>query len=288
MADTVFVNSITLSDEDWFNDLNRLHYTIFADPANVTAAMNTLLAPVIDAAGDTIVGTAADTVGRLPAAATVAAHATTMDPWNARVVTLSGSAVTFTDITDADYVGQTVLLIMNAAHIWTDGAVFDVQGGATHTCAAGDQVLLVATAVDAFDVTIFPALMASQAMQEAGTDVLTPVTPGRQHFHPSAAKGWAKADYAGSAAASYNVSSITDVGTGVVQVNWNTDFSSAHYSVVANAILDPGATAATTPLAVIGNTNFLAASVQIVTVVLSTYGAVDLNYVTVTAFGDQA
>ena len=96
-------------------------------------------------------------MARKPATATVAAHATTMDPWVARVVTLSGSAVTFTDIADADYIGQTVLLIMNAAHIWTDGAVFDVQGGATYTTAAGDQVLLVATAVDAFDVTISPA-----------------------------------------------------------------------------------------------------------------------------------
>lgn len=113
---------------------------------------------ILDAAGDFIQATAADTAARYPAAATVAAHATTTDPWVARVVTLSGGAVTFADIADADYVGQQVLLIMNAAHIWTDGAVFDVQGGATYTTAAGDQVLLVATAVDAFDVTIFPAL----------------------------------------------------------------------------------------------------------------------------------
>src|SRR3990167_2018150 len=88
-----------------------------------------IAASIIDAAGDLIVGTAADTVARKPATATVAAHATAMDPWVARVVTLSGSAVTFTDIADADYIGQTVLHIMNAAHIWTDGAVFDVQGG---------------------------------------------------------------------------------------------------------------------------------------------------------------
>lgn len=101
----------------------------------------------------------------LPAAATVAAHATTCDPWNARVVTLSGAAVTFTDLADADYVGQRVLLIMNAAHVWTDGAVFDVQGGATYTCAAGDWVEIVATAVDAFDVTIIPALGQPVAMQ---------------------------------------------------------------------------------------------------------------------------
>lgn len=96
---------------------------------------------------------------------TVAAHATTCDPWGAEVVLLSGSAVTFTDLADADYVGQRVLLLMNAAHVWTDGAVFDVQGGATYTTAAGDWVELVATAVDAFDVTIFPALGQPVSMQ---------------------------------------------------------------------------------------------------------------------------
>ena len=122
-------------------------------------------AGVMTTLGDWVWASAANTPARLPAAATVAAHATTCDPWSARVVTLSGSAVTFTDIADADYVGQRVLLLMNAAHVWTDGAVFDVQGGATYTTAAGDWVELVATAVDAFDVTIFPALGQPVSMQ---------------------------------------------------------------------------------------------------------------------------
>lgn len=38
MADTTFVNNVTLTDADWFNDLNRLHYTIFGDPADDAAA----------------------------------------------------------------------------------------------------------------------------------------------------------------------------------------------------------------------------------------------------------
>src|SRR3990167_7629725 len=111
----------------------------------------------ITAAGDTWEASASGGFVKRSAPATVAAHPTTSDPWGAHIVTLSGSAVTFTDLAVADYVGQSVLLIMNAAHIFTDGAVFDVQGGATYTTASGDQVLLVATAVDAFDVTIFPA-----------------------------------------------------------------------------------------------------------------------------------
>lgn len=43
MSSTVFVNGVTLSDEDWFNDLNRLHYTIFSDPADIAAVRTALL-----------------------------------------------------------------------------------------------------------------------------------------------------------------------------------------------------------------------------------------------------
>lgn len=38
MADTTFVDGSTLTAADWFNDVNRLHYTIFGDPANADAA----------------------------------------------------------------------------------------------------------------------------------------------------------------------------------------------------------------------------------------------------------
>jgi hypothetical protein len=35
MAHTVFVNQQTLTDADWFNDLDRLHYEILGDPQSV-------------------------------------------------------------------------------------------------------------------------------------------------------------------------------------------------------------------------------------------------------------
>lgn len=166
----------------WLNALDAFYFTLFnsattpaqaltalgvtayiqtllddTDAATAAATLQVIANTLLTTTGDSIIASGANTPARLAAAATVAAHATTTNPWSARIVTLSGGAVTFTDIADAPYIGASVLLIMNAAHIWTDGAVFDVQGGATYTTAAGDQVLLVATAVDAFDVTIFPA-----------------------------------------------------------------------------------------------------------------------------------
>ena len=78
----------------------------------------------------------------------------------------------------------------------------------------------------------FTTIAATQAQQETGTAVTAPVTPGRQQFHPSAAKGWVTFNGTGTVAigASYNVSSITDNGTGDYTVNFTTVFSSANYA----------------------------------------------------------
>lgn len=37
MTSTTFTNGSTLTDDDYFNDLDRLHYDILGDPANITA-----------------------------------------------------------------------------------------------------------------------------------------------------------------------------------------------------------------------------------------------------------
>jgi hypothetical protein len=42
MTSTVFVDGVTLTDDDWFNDVNRLHYTILNDPANVSDVLTAL------------------------------------------------------------------------------------------------------------------------------------------------------------------------------------------------------------------------------------------------------
>lgn len=50
MTATVFVNGVTLTDDDWFNDLNRLHYTLLGDPATSTAVFNAITAHGADVA----------------------------------------------------------------------------------------------------------------------------------------------------------------------------------------------------------------------------------------------
>ena len=81
---------------------------------------------------------------------------------------------------------------------------------------------------------------ATQAEQETGTSTTVPVTPGRQHFHPSAVKGWVMANTAGASVASYDVSSITDNGAGDATVNWATALSTANYCVATGYELSAG------------------------------------------------
>jgi hypothetical protein len=70
---------------------------------------------------------------------------------------------------------------------------------------------------------------ATQAEQEAGSSTTVFTSPGRQQYHPSAAKAWVSFNGQGTVAirSSYNVSSITDNGTGDYTVNFTTAFSGA-------------------------------------------------------------
>lgn len=73
---------------------------------------------------------------------------------------------------------------------------------------------------------------ATQAEQETGTAVNVFTSPGRQQYHESACKAWLQCDGAGVVAASYNIASVTDVGTGQYGINIDTDMSSAAYCVL--------------------------------------------------------
>lgn len=81
--------------------------------------------------------------------------------------------------------------------------------------------------------------MAAQSDQETATSTTLPVTPGRQQYHPSACKGWAYANGAGtSVLASYNLNGITDNGGADITFNWETDMSSANYCAVGGVQFD--------------------------------------------------
>lgn len=74
--------------------------------------------------------------------------------------------------------------------------------------------------------------VATQADMESGTSNIVMVTPGMQQFHPSAVKCWIVCGVTGNILASYNITSITDTGTGDVAITIATDFSSVNWSCV--------------------------------------------------------
>lgn len=130
---------------------------------------------------------------------------------------------------------------------------------------------------------------ASQADQETATSTTTFVSPGRQQFHPSAAKAWVAFTSITSTAvigtASYNITSLTDNGSGDTTVVFGTDFSGADtYTGVVCSDITEGSTL-NTPGPVNSYTR-AAGSHRIVTVNSAGSGQ-DQAYTAGVWFGDQ-
>jgi hypothetical protein len=102
------------------------------------------------------------------------------------------------------------------------------SGGTTALTLATDQTATFASSIST--TAISGTVVATQANQETGTSTTTVVSPGRQQYHPSASKFWCIADVSGNITASYNMTSVTDTGTGSITFNINVDFSSANWS----------------------------------------------------------
>jgi hypothetical protein len=80
------------------------------------------------------------------------------------------------------------------------------------------------------------ATAASQAEMEAASSNTVFATPLNLKWHPGVAKAWANVNGAGTVInASHNVASITDTGTGVLDVTLTTAFSSASYVILITA-----------------------------------------------------
>lgn len=125
----------------------------------------------------------------------------------------------------------------------THGASLVLPGSANITTAAGDYAVFRGYASSVVRCVMYsriasePLAFATQAQMETGSSNVVAVPPGRQHFHQSASKAWVQFDGTGTVTilASYNVTSITDNGTGDYTVNFTTAFSSENYCGAAMA-----------------------------------------------------
>jgi len=207
MTTTTFQNGVTLTDEDWFNDVDFLVYDIFGDSTTTASAASRLIPSITSLGSMQFTGT----------------------------VSVSALA---------------------------SFAAIQVGGVASLTSVAG-------------------AVIATQANMEsaasAGSTSLI-VTPGRLQYHPGAVKAWVRFDGSATsvtAAASYNVSSITDKGAGNYNIIFITPFSSANFAPIPSANLYH-----------VKLTSISAASVEVTCLDLSGTAA-DASIVTLIALGDQ-
>lgn len=119
-----------------------------------------------------------------------------------------------------NYVGFSAPSSISANKLWELPAA---DGGA--------NTAMMTNASGVLSFSTLTLVAATQAQQEAGTSAVAPVVPSVQQYHPSAAKCWCLNDMAGNIGNSYNVTSITDGGTGITTVTIATDFSSSSYVV---------------------------------------------------------
>lgn len=171
--------------------------------------------------GTTDIGAAASNNVRITGATTITSLGTAAAGITRRV--RFAAALTLTH-------NATALILPGAANITTaadDCAVFTSLGSGNWICVNYQP-----------KASVSGLAAASQAEQEAASATTVATTPGRQHFHPSAAKCWGYVTYSAGTPTlqvNFNVTSITDSGVGDVTVTVATDFSSANYAVNGTA-----------------------------------------------------
>jgi hypothetical protein len=127
---------------------------------------------------------------------------------------------------------------------------------------------------------------ATQAQQEAATSLVVGVTPGRQHFHPSACKAWIRFDGTGTpaSAASNNITSITDNGTGSYTLNLTTAMSSGNYAALG---MNSGTTGESNGRMLMTSATDVPTTTAVTVLSLSPSGFADQTIISVALFGDM-
>lgn len=132
--------------------------------------------------------------------------------------------------------------------------------------------------------------IAIQSEMETGTDTTRAVTPGRQHFHPSAAKFWVRANGSGGiVGTAYNVASLVDDGPGLVTVTIATDFSSGSWVWFASVENNDATIDAVTDgiYSMAANVAIAAGTIQFISKLETGTAAADPTSWALGGFGDQ-
>lgn len=166
--------------------------------------------------------------------------------------------------------------------------------GTTKISLSGSATMrLIAAKEDLTDASLFQSgtllaariAFAAKSDQVAASSLTLPVNPGVQQYHPSAAKAWVVTDTTGAIRASYNVTSVTNTGTGRKTVNYTTAFSSASaYAALVSSWTNTGGNGIIATVR--SDVSQAAGTTEIFTLGTST-AATDPIYSALVAFGTQ-
>jgi|SRR5687767_9084129 len=213
------------------------------EPIDLTANLSDFAKPQTEASTDTsatvnldvadfgklrIANTASNSITyNLPSAATVG---------NGKPIgikKISGSNTVTLDASGSDTIdgAGTFAWTEDDRAIWivSDGANWQIKQAYLAQINSGDVDAASDTAAGVIELAI-------QSEMETGTDVVRAVVPGRQHFHPGHPKAWGRVAGGGtpSLSTSYNITSITDTGDGILGITIATDFS-GNYACIPSA-----------------------------------------------------
>ena len=153
---------------------------------------------------------------------------------DANVTTVAANIASINAVA-ADLPNIALKLNITGSNIGANGATFRSALGGLVTLTGAEVLTSKTLTSPVVDTGVTGTAIADQAAMEAASSTSLIVTPGRQHFHPSAVKCWGAFNASGVLSVSYNVTSITDNNVGNWTVNIGNDFSSASFTVTGTA-----------------------------------------------------
>lgn len=179
------------------------------------------------------------TLGGTPTTALLQATSLTLGWTGTLSVARGGIGVgTLTGIAKGNGTGAFTAAVQGTDYYAPGGTDVALADGGTGASYASNAALFAGIKQNATTAATGVVQLADQAAMEAETSGRA-ATADVLKYHPGVAKFWVFCTLTGgvpAVTASYNVSSITDDGAGLAQINFTTSFSSANYAVVGTGM----------------------------------------------------
>lgn len=217
--------------------------------------------------------------------------------WALRTLTAPAAGITITN--PAGVAGDPTLVLANdlAALEGLSSTGLVARTGTSafseRTITSANAAISVANGSGAGGNPTLTLVPATQAEMEAGSSVILAVAPGRQQYHPSAAKCWAFVTVSAGTPTlqtNHNITSITDTATDQLTVTIATDFSSTSWCALMSIEAATTSLSATTTslIGFVRNATIAAGSVVLQACEIDVGAATDPASWSFAGFGDQA